>query len=301
MNKYVFLLLAALSITATSLSAQVNPTLDNYLLNPVRLSPAAAGTLDRDLELIYVKQWVGINGAPQSSMLSYDYMTEGRLGLNVEVVNDQVGPVASNSLGFATAYHLQVGRKQYVSMGLRGTFTQFNVNLMDVTVLDNWDPKFLQNYQTNWLPNVDWSLNYRSEKAYVGFAIKNLIENPLFENNYTVSTTSFWGGYRSKIKRTDWTLHPSAVVHFTENYPVDLNLHLMAEYGRMYSFGAVMSPGDHIGLIGKLMPNTKTTIIYRYTYPISALSQATFQSHMIGLGYSFNAPIKRIVSPRYFF
>lgn len=298
MKKYLFL---SVVLFTSALWAQVNPTLDNYLLNPARLSPAAAGTLDRDIQMIYDKQWVGINGAPQSSMLSFDYMTEGRLGLNVEFVNDQVGPVASNSFGLATAYHLQVGRKQFVSMGLRGTFTQFNVNLLDVNVLDNWDPKFLQNYQTNWLPNVDWSLNYRSENSYFGFAIKNLIDNPLFENNYTVSTTSFWGGYRSKIKRSEWVIHPSAVIHFTENNPVDINIHLMAEYGRLYSLGAVMSPGDHIGLIGKIMPNTKTTIIYRYTYPTSALSQATFQSHLIGLGYSFNAPIKRIVSPRYFF
>jgi len=298
MKKYLFL---SVILYTSALSAQVTPTLDNYLLNPARLSPAAAGTLDRDIQMIYDKQWVGINGAPQSSMMSFDYMTEGRLGLNVEFVNDQVGPVASNSFGLATAYHLQVGRKQFVSMGLRGTFTQFNVNLLDVNVLDNWDPKFLQNYQTNWLPNVDWSLNYRSENSYFGFAIKNLIDNPLYQNNYTVSTTSFWGGYRSKIKRSEWVIHPSAVIHFTENNPVDINIHLMAEYGRMYSFGAVMSPGDHIGVIGKLMPNTKTTIIYRYTYPVSALSQATFQSHLIGLGYSFNAPIKRIVSPRYFF
>jgi len=298
MKKYLFL---SVILYTSALSAQVTPTLDNYLLNPARLSPAAAGTLDRDIQMIYDKQWVGINGAPQSSMMSFDYMTEGRLGLNVEFVNDQVGPVASNSFGLATAYHLQVGRKQFVSMGLRGTFTQFNVNLLDVNVLDNWDPKFLQNYQTNWLPNVDWSLNYRSENSYFGFAIKNLIDNPLYQNNYTVSTTSFWGGYRSKIKRSEWVIHPSAVIHFTENNPVDINIHLMAEYGRMYSFGAVMSPGDHIGVIGKLMPNTKTTIIYRYKNPVSALSQATFQSHLIGLGYSFNAPIKRIVSPRYFF
>ena len=60
------LLGALLAGAAMTVQAQQNPTLDNYLFNPVSISPAAAGQQSGDFQSLYDAQWIGLQGAPRT-------------------------------------------------------------------------------------------------------------------------------------------------------------------------------------------------------------------------------------------
>src|SRR6056300_761542 len=118
-NKMKKLLSTLMVMAAVQVWAQQNPTTDNYLFNPVSISPAYAGQQNGQIQSIYDAQWIGLKGAPRTGAMYYDYMSPNRFGFNLGVVDDQVGPMRTQSVGISTAYHLQVADQVYFSTGIR--------------------------------------------------------------------------------------------------------------------------------------------------------------------------------------
>src|SRR5210317_1639540 len=89
-NKMKKIFLAIAVLIGSQAVAQQNPTMDNYLFNPVSISPAYAGQQNGQIQSIYDAQWIGLKGAPRTGAMYYDYMSPSRFGLNVGVIDDQV-------------------------------------------------------------------------------------------------------------------------------------------------------------------------------------------------------------------
>src|SRR5210317_1550900 len=107
-NKMKKLLSTLMVMAAVQVWAQQNPTTDNYLFNPVSISPAYAGQQNGHVQSIYDAQWIGLKGAPRTGSMYVDYMSPKRFAINLGFVDDQVGPLHMQNLGLSTAYHLQV-------------------------------------------------------------------------------------------------------------------------------------------------------------------------------------------------
>src|SRR6056300_775269 len=94
-NKMKKLLLTLMILVGLQVAAQQNPTMDNYLFNPVSISPAYAGHQDGQVQSIYDAQWIGLKGAPRTGALYYDHLTPNRFGFNLGIIDDQVGPMTT--------------------------------------------------------------------------------------------------------------------------------------------------------------------------------------------------------------
>lgn len=272
--------------------------MDNYLFNPVSISPAYAGQQNGQIQSIYDAQWIGLKGAPRTGAMYYDYMSPNRFGFNLGVVDDQVGPMRTQSLGISTAYHLQVADQVYFSTGIRYSIAKTGVDFTDEFYVDKID-QAIYDIDGPWIQNVDLSGTVYSDNWYVGATMKNMVQQEIYTNNFTARVAHLFGGYRFDLEN-NWTVNPSVLLNVTENAPLDVNLHAFFEYKESLGAGLNLSPSDELGLFFKADILGGWQLFYQYNYPLSELVYITQQSHVIGVGINVMPERKNIISPRYF-
>lgn len=296
-NKRLFLG-ALLAGAAMTVQAQQNPTLDNYLFNPVSISPAAAGQQSGDFQSLYDAQWIGLQGAPRTGAVYYDYMSPKKFGFNLGLMDDQVGPMRTQNMGISTAYHLQVGRHVFFATGVKYTFGQTRVDITDEFYVDKVDAA-IYDLQGPWIHNVDLSGTLYTRDWYFGLTMKNMAQQEVYRNNFTARMTHLYGARRFKLNQ-NWTVNPSFLVTVTQNSPLDINIHSFFEFRETIGYGINFSPGDEVGMFFKTDLNNGWNMFYQYNLPITDLIYTSFQSHVLGVGINVSSINRKVISPRYF-
>jgi len=169
--KRVLLSIVLVVFCFEELYSQQNPTMDNYLFNPVSISPAYSWLQNGHVQSIYDAQWIGLKGAPRTGSMYVDYMSPKRFAINLGFVDDQVGPLHMQNLGLSTAYHLQVQENLFISAGIRYTLNQSSVDIIDEFYLDKIDQSIF-NIDGPLFQNVDLSGSIYSRKWYAGATLK---------------------------------------------------------------------------------------------------------------------------------
>jgi len=297
-NHLASLATAALLLIASHLSAQQHPSLDNYLFTPVAVSPAHAGMQDQHVVSLVDAQWVGLKGAPRTGLISMDYRNLRGLGLNLTLINDQIGPALTQQAALSGAYHLQVNDIAKLSTGLRLTLGRTAVDLLDETYYDLVDPN-IYNLQGPIMANVDIGTTLNTKSYYMGLSFKNVNRAELYDNNYTAQVLQIFAGHRMSLTK-NWSLRSSFLASATTNAPADLNFHLFMEHEQKWGLGAHFSPGDEAGMLLRLNPSRDWHLFYQYNYPLTDLIYLTQRSHVIGLSVNVAPRIDSFTSPRLF-
>lgn len=285
-------------LLGTNATAQQHPSLDNYLFSPVQLSPAHAGMQTTDIVSLLDAQWVGVDGAPRTGLLSYDYSTTRGLGFNVSILNDQVGPVVTNQFGLSAAYHLPLGPEGTLSTGLRLNVGQTTVGLIDERYNDLLDA-MIYDLQGPMMLNVDLGITYEYSGFYTGFAYKNANRGALYNSTLAAQTLQVFAGGTVKLGE-HMDLKPSTVVNFTGNAPADLNLNMAIRHAKTWSFGVHYSPADETGFFLQTQTKEAWNAFYQYNFPLTELLYVTNTSHVIGVGINLQSKVHNVESPRYF-
>lgn len=297
-NRLASMATAALLLVAGHLSAQQHPSLDNYLFTPVAVSPAHAGMQDQHVVSLVDAQWVGVKGAPRTGLISMDYRNLRGLGLNLTLINDQIGPAVTQQAALSGAYHLQVNDIAKLSTGLRVTVGRTAVDLLDETYYDLVDPN-IYNLQGPIIANVDIGTTLNAESYYMGVSFKNVNRAELYDNNYTAQVLQVFGGHRMNLKG-NWSLRSSFLASATTNTPADLNFHLFVEHQERWGLGAHYSPADEAGVLLRLNPSRDWHLFYQYNYPLTDLVYITQRSHVVGFSFNVAPRIDSFTSPRLF-
>jgi len=297
-NRLANIVTAALLLGSVSLTAQQHPSLDNYLFTPVAVSPAHAGMQDQHVVSLVDAQWVGLKGAPRTGLISMDYRNLRGLGLNLTLINDQVGPALTQQAAVSGAYHLQVNDLARLSTGIRVTLGRTAVDLLDEPYYDLVDPN-IYNLQGPIMANVDIGTTLNTQSYYMGVSFKNVNRAEMYDNNYTAQVLQIFGGHRLNLKG-NWSLRSSFLASATTNAPADLNFHLFMEHQNKWGLGAHYSPADEAGVLLRLNPSRDWHVFYQYNYPLTDLVYITQRSHVIGLSFNVAPRIESFTSPRLF-
>lgn len=286
-----------------SATAQSHPSLHNYLFNPVSIAPSYAGRLSGTLSASHDQRWVGIDGAPVTSELSYDAMTKGRFGYNLSVMSNDVGPISNTSVGIVTSYHLRISPDEYFSTGIRYVLNRLDVDLPSEQYIDPNDYVIMNGVIRKWYHNVDISGAYYGRNSYFGATMRNAVRTSFFLNeNYGARVVHLYGGSEyPTIYGFDFLY--SGLVNIVENTPVDLNLHMLVRF-QNYIASGVHVGSSSAGLVYKINSQNGFTFLYQYSYPLSELSMFSQQSHMATLRYGFTRATvfsNRIVETPVFF
>jgi type IX secretion system PorP/SprF family membrane protein len=289
--------------------AQQDPLVSQYMFNGLYLNPAYAGSHKYyNVTSLYRKQWVNVDGAPSTQILSMDGPLKGKnVGLGLLLSNDQIGVSKQTDFYGNYAYHINLGKDLKLSMGLRAGGSYYRAKLTSLTVWDGNDQVFSQDVKGQFLPNFGTGLYLYSSKLFVGLSAPHLVNykpkttfyidktnSPQLIRHYYLNAGYVFDGNQNVIFK------PSILIKYLANAPLQADFNLNVLFHRFIWIGASYRTKDSFVGIVEIQANKKLRIGYAYDHPINSLQRYTSGSHEIMLAYDFGYDIFKIKTPRYF-
>ena len=173
-----FLTITALVLIANCCKAQLNPYQAIYYQNRYLINPSMAG-LDRGLNinLAYQQQWTSFPGSPKAQSLTTEYQATVKVGLGLNINDNQSGVFRQTRIMGTYAYHLPLGEQNQklnfgLSLGINDSRINFNAVNGDLTDIE------LSKYnQRGPLVDGDLGLSYTSNNLFIEGILPNLNTN----------------------------------------------------------------------------------------------------------------------------
>jgi type IX secretion system PorP/SprF family membrane protein len=282
------------------LQAQQLPQLSQFMLNDFAVNPAIAGMNDSyQIKTSVRNQWVGIEDAPKTTLLSIYGKSSDHVGLGGSVFNDQVGPTSRAGASLTYAYHLNLTSEIKMALALSGGFTQFKIDKVGWNTYHDNDPLMDGAETVNLVPDATFGLNiYEEDKWYLGIAVPQLLNSKLtlidedFVNNISLDMDGslsrhiyVMGMYNLEIDHY-WDLQPSVLLKTVSNQN-QIDMGLKTIYSDKFWMGMdYRTNGDISALLGFIIQE-KFMIGYSYDIPNPDISQYTSGSHEFMFGVTF--------------
>lgn len=286
--------------------AQQDPQYTQYMYNTNLVNPAYAGSRDMmSIFGMYRTQWVGLDGAPQTSTVSLDTpLGDSKMGLGASFINDRLGAMDENTIAIDLSYTIDLNRTLKLGFGIKGSANLLNV---DYTKLDRYNPndvKFQENINSQFTPNLGAGLYLYSDRTYFGFSVPNFLETDRYDDNEVTlmkqkMTYYFIGGHVFDLSH-NVKFKPAFLAKATAGAPVQVDLtanFMFSEklvVGAAYRWDAAFS-----GLVGFQLTDG-LFVGYSYDAETTKLANYNSGSHEVFLRFDLLNRHNRISSPRFF-
>jgi type IX secretion system PorP/SprF family membrane protein len=286
---------------------QLQPLVDQYLLNGLAINPAYAGSQEALNIGVYARnQWVGFEGAPRNFTLTlHSPMKDKRVNLGFLIMNDKIGSRTETGFLFNYAYRIDFGSGK-LSFGLAAGVTYLSTNPDMLRYTDPGDGLLLNPGVRALLPELSFGMYYYSRKFFSGFSMPLFLKHPFNEvtSGYKISfdpssiNYMFLAGYMFSLSE-NFELVPSVLLRTNpaNNTQIDFNCNVI--FKEKVWFGTSLRTDKNMTLLFQYQANRQFRIAYSYGYEFSELSNFQKGSHEIMLIYNFKYLID-VKSPRFF-
>ena len=278
------------------LHGQQIPQLTQFMINDYAINPAIAGMNDYyQIKTSVRNQWVGIEDAPKTTLLSIYGKSNDRVGLGGLVFNDQVGPTSRAGANLTYAYHINLSQSIKLSLALSGGFTQFKIDKENWNVSNPDDPLLSGGEIVNLVPDATFGFNiYSEDNWYLGASVPQLLNSELIltddNDNVTLDANlarhiNVMGLYNMKINYY-WDIQPSILFKSVlEQSQLDIGMKTI--YNDNLWIGMdYRNNGDISALLGFYIQD-RYIVGYSYDIPNPEISSYTSGSHEFMFGITF--------------
>lgn len=291
MRKNVIGLVVLVLLSGRLLSQQMYQ-FNQFLFNEMILNPAATGSSPcNTLVLDFRKQWLGMEGAPQTQNISFGGTIKKGSALGGTFYNDVAGAFRMTGVELDYAFHLFRDKKQYLSVGIGPSIMQYAFDGSGFkTELTN-DPAFNGGF-TNLLFDLATGIYYKNNYFLVSLGAKNLFESTIYEGinspNRLVRNLYLGTSYNI-IMGTNTRLEPSLFLRSIgkPTPQIDYSLKLILNHNYWFGIGARMNDAL-IAFAGFDYKNF--TLGYGFEHTTSSLRAFNTGSHELVLRYKFCRP-----------
>lgn len=305
----ILLLLALILFAYQKSIAQTEPMYSQYMFNMLGVNPAYAGNREAtSFNLFQRKQWIGLQGAPQTTSFSFDQsMLNKRAGWGIQFYDDKIGVEKADGINIMGSTRIQVSENGILSGGLSLGLMNYRIDLMNVTerYTPN-DPAFYSNLN-KWTPSLGLGIYYNTDNFYAGVSIPNLLKSRLtaFDliksglqkvNQKHIFLTS---GIVFPINE-DLKLKPSTMIKIVEGAPIEADLNTNIWLRDIIGLGVSYRTGDAVIGMAEIQINENLRFGYAYDMTISPLKYYNTGTHEIMIRYEFGNFKTKIKSTRYF-
>jgi type IX secretion system PorP/SprF family membrane protein len=287
--------IAAVTLLLTSLSlvslAQLNPFNTMYFQNQYLYNPAMAGIeKGMNINLGYRKQWSNFPGSPETGILTMDFQPIAKVGLGINVNDDQTGLIRQTRVMGTYAYHLPLSdRNQQLSFGLSLGIDDSRVNYNNING-DVTDVEIAQYNQLKAYVDGDFGAAYTSNGLYVGAALPNLksmffkSSDERFDADRLLFITT--ASYKIPIQSDGaaFLLEPLAAWRIVKGYSdiIDAGFNFaMPDYGGLY-FQSVYHSSRSLG-VGFGLDQQTYALSFNYNLETGQLSNYTQGAFELGI------------------
>jgi hypothetical protein len=304
-----FCTLVIMLLAYTNSNAQTEPMYSQYMYNMLGVNPAYAGSREASsFNLFQRRQWVGLQGAPQTTSVSIDQsMLDKRAGWGIQLYDDKLGVEKADGINLMASTRIRVSENGILSGGLSFGVMNYRIDLMNVTGrYTPSDPAFYTNFN-KWLPSVGLGLYYNTDNFYAGVSIPNLLKSRLtafdvmrsglqkVNKKHIFLTTGMVFAISDDIK-----LKPSTMIKMVEGAPIEADLNTNVWLREIIGLGVSYRTGDAVIGMAEIQVNENLRFGYGYDVTISPLKYYNNGSHEIMIRYEFGNFKTKIKSTRYF-
>jgi len=304
MKKIILYCLLAMPFTllGQQLPYASNFSATNFIFNPAMTAPLEYW----EMAATYRQQWAGFEDAPRTATASIQYPFVGRnMSLGASIMHDETHPLTFNSISFSYAYKLRIGLFQddQLSLGLLGTFGEYQVDSKSIVVNDDTDFLLPEDETSKIIPNAGFGVYYRTyadgdfDRSYVygGVGVNQLFaSNLVFEadTDPTNLKREMHGNaiLGAKIIRDYLALEPTIWLNYANQNLYNINLGVKFERYESFWIGLAYSSSQTATLqAGVILKDDLLGFLKDGHLRIGTM--ATYNSGSVrqyqGLGYEF--------------
>ncbi|NHF58329.1 type IX secretion system membrane protein PorP/SprF [Flavobacteriaceae bacterium TP-CH-4] len=226
------------------LLAQNEPQYTQYMYNIGSFNPAYVGTTETpEITTMYRAQWLSIPGAPRTIRLGTNIpFANERMGLGVNVINEQLGPLSQTYIDVAYSYQFNVSENTKLSFGMDVGGSLLNVDFTKGTFENPGEPILDRETINNFYPTIGAGMFLYQDSWYLGLSIPNFLTDGIY--NQEVATVvedkmqyNFIGGYVFDLSETT-RLKPAFLVNYIAGAPVNVNISANFLFNDRFTVGA---------------------------------------------------------------
>lgn len=306
-NLIVLVLLVFSSISYSQQDAQYT----QYMYNTLLINPGYAGSRNSmNFFVSHRNQWVGIDGAPVTSAFSiHTPFKNTNLGLGLSFFNDKIGPSNENNIAIDFSYSIPISDKYKLSFGLKTSANLLNIDYSKLSTSNEFDPKFQNNIDNKFSPNIGVGVYVHSKDTYFGLSTPKILETKHFDGRATNNSSSYITkelihyyiivGHIFDLN-SDLKFKPSLLTKIVKGAPmqVDISGNFLINdkitAGLSYRMDAAVS-----GLVG-VQVDEAWFFGYSYDFDTTKFVNYNSGSHELFLRYELFKKNNKIISPRFF-
>jgi len=262
-------------LPAYTAKAQQDPVYTQYMNNLLSVNPAYSAVRGYpSLTSIFRKQWLGFEGAPTTTSLTYSWPFDSlHVSGGIDFIYDYTVPTATLGLFFNYGYKFRITEKLEASLGLKAGFNYLQGKLTD---LDRYhiDDSYILTYGDfrRLMPNFGVGGFLFADNYYFGFSIPRLLQNPYNKEDNVFTTKSreerhyfLHGSYSQPINQSI-VFQPALTTIMVAGAPITADFDFAFHFDNKFTFGAM----------------------YRLSDSFGAYAQFQFSDMKIGLSYDLN-------------
>lgn len=176
--KLLFAFFVFLSMKAYTQEAPIH---NQYFMNPYVYNPAFVG--HDEYPVVYLshrRQWLGIEGAPVSSNLSFHTQLLKSIAIGANIYTEKRGLLTSSSAEIALGYKVKLGNEHFVQFGVGGGLNSNMIELQDGFI------GAIEPTESGISPMARFGIKYKIKKLNIGIALPSLLKNDIVISNSTV-------------------------------------------------------------------------------------------------------------------
>jgi type IX secretion system PorP/SprF family membrane protein len=283
--------------------AQQDPQFTQFMHSKLIYNAGYAGTSDAlCANILYRKQWVKFDGAPTTALLSFDMPILPMLGVGLNVMTDEIGPLKTTYVRLAASYNKTIGAGK-LGIGIDG-------GLLQLATSNNWivpepgktDPSIPGTYQSNSnliinnanLNKASYDVSFGAfynipNNMYVGLSSSHLPSQSLTVNSgikFTMARHYYLVAGKAFKLNPENVITPNVKIK-SDAATTQVDINLTWTLRNMVWFGATYRLQDAIApMFGvKLLKDKNLRVGYSYDYTLSKIKGYSTGTHEIMVGY----------------
>jgi len=305
--KRVTIILGTLAILSINfIYSQQDPQYTQYMYNMYIVNPAYAGSEGTlNIGLLHRKQWVGLDGAPKTTVAAINAPIKKNIGLGLSVFADEIGPVKEQNAFVDVSYTIQTSDYGNLAFGLKGGFTFLDAQLSTLDLGDDIPDDVFDNDINDSYANFGAGAFYYTDHFYAGLSMPNMLNQfHLNRKGGVISSASekmhyyLTSGYVFEMN-DNLKLKPSVLLKGVKGAPLSIDLAGNVLINNKFELGVSWRIDDSLNALMNVEVANGFRIGYAYDYTLSNLGDFNSGSHEIILLITISNS-RNGLSPRFF-
>ena len=282
-----FLLFSLLGFNAFG---QKEPQYTQYMYNIGSFNPAYVGTVETpELSGLYRAQWIDVPGAPRTFRFGANLPFKNeKVGLGLNVISDQLGPVSQTYADISYSYQLMVTNETKLSFGIDAGGSFLNVDFTKGT-FENPGENLNGEMLSKFYPTVGAGAFLYSDIWYLGASVPNFLTEGVYNEEVASIVEdklqfNFIGGYIFDLS-DNLKFKPAFLINTLKGSPVNVNLSSNFLISDVFTAGVSYRIENAFSGLAGLQVSNSLFVGYSYDYNTNLLGEFNNGSHEIILKF----------------